>query len=43
MPALIRARWNHNQRLALANGETLLPEDFAVMFTDANFGDDVRS
>jgi hypothetical protein len=37
MPELIRQSWVKNSALAAANGETLLPVDFMLMFVDANF------
>ena len=36
MPEKIAELWERNQELAKANGETLLPQDFAEMFVDRN-------
>ncbi|MCB1079106.1 MAG: hypothetical protein KDM64_14895 [Verrucomicrobiae bacterium] len=36
MPDAIRGMWTKNQDLARQNGEILKPEDFAMMFVDAN-------
>ena len=40
MVALIREKWEHNQRIAATAGEVLTPPDFARMFVQANFSRD---
>ena len=37
MPEQINSVWKKNRDLAKANGESLLPTDFAIMFVDQNF------
>ena len=36
MPELIREQWSDDSSSAAAKGEVLVPEDFAMMFVDAN-------
>ena len=37
LPSQINAIWEKNCELAKANGEELVPQDFAEMFVDKNF------
>lgn len=37
LPSQINAIWERNCDLAKANGEELVPQDFAEMFVDKNF------